>query len=412
MDRFKGKGQAPTRFRISTLAKDAPAPKVDREAKVLRGVSAIARGPALGHGIFVDSQMVSQVVEAGNAAKGGVKSRFTHPGLSSDGLGTLLGRAKDFRKDGDRAVADLHLLDSAATSPKGDLAGYVLDLAEESPDLAGFSIVFSRDLDAEDAFIAENSVAQGDDDIFLSPDEMNTRNLPHARLAALHDVDLVDEPAANAAGMFSAPDVLIQGREALLYALSLSDEKPDDTFAGYDPERIRRFCVETLAHEGFAIVPVGEIQREGESDMNDSEKQDAMGLSGDSPPDPVAQERERASRIRELAKDCDQVDLGNQLIDDGTDAVFACQKILAAQGKALAELAKMPDPALSLLQESPGAPPAGPNPLAPVAPSEPGRDGYDVKFDRVEALCNARPGLSVFDAAIELSRIDAQKVRA
>jgi len=411
VDRFKARGSAPTRFRIATSAKEAPAPKVDRGAKVLRGVSAIMRGPALGHGVFIDALMVSQVVEAGNAAKGGVKSRFTHPGMSSDGLGTLLGRAENFRVESGKALADLYIAKSAFTSPKGDIATYAMDLAEESPDKAGFSIVFSRDLDAEAAFIEENSMAQGDDSIFLSPDEKNTRNYPHVRLSELHDVDLVDDAAANEDGMFSAPDVLIQGREALLYALSLSDEKPEETFAGFDPERIRRFCVETLAREGFAIVPVGEIQREGVSEMTDTNTKDTVGLSGDSPPDPVVQERERASRIRELAKDCDQVDLGNQLIDDGTDAVFAGQKILAAQGRALAELAKMPDPALSLLQASPGVAPAAPNPLAPVAPDDPARAGYDVEYGRVEALCNARPGLSVFDAAIDLSRVDAQKVR-
>ena len=410
MDRFKARGTAPTRFRIATSAKEAPAPKVDREANVLRGVSAIARGPALGHGMFVDALMVSQVVEAGNAAKGGVKARFTHPGMSSDGLGTLLGRAENFRVESGKALADLYIVKSAFTSPKGDIATYAMDLAEESPDKAGFSIVFSRDLDAEAAFIAENSMAQGDDSIFLSPDEKNVRNYPHVRLSELHDVDLVDDAAANEDGMFSAPDFLLQAQDVVRYALGLTEEKPLETFAGLDPERIRRFCVETLAREHCIIAFEGENPMEEESIM-DSKKEKDVALSGDSPPDKALEERERAARIRELAKDCDQVELGNQLIDDGTDAVYAGQKILAAQGRAIAELAKMKDPAESLK----GIP-------SPGADGEPSRveptiehDSYgSPKVEAVEAYHKAHPELTFNQAAMALAgpdQVDRGKVR-
>lgn len=371
MDPFKAKGQAPTRCRMSNGSAAPVALKIDYGKKIIRGISAMTRGPSLGWDAWIDATLLAQVAASGNSFSRGVKSRFTHPGLSSDGLGTLLGRAKSFRVEDDQVLCDLHLLDSAEHTPKGDLSTYVMQLADESPDLAAFSIVFTRDMDAESAFIEKHQVEQKPGQkVFVSPDEDNAANDPHFRLEVLHDVDLVDEPAANPDGMFSAPDILLQGRESLLYVLGISEEKPQGTFGGIDLERIRRFSAETLARDDIVIVkvqteevivPEGEIQREEVSEKmpTDTKEKDAKGLSGDSPPDSkaiLAAERERTSRIRELAETCDQVELGNQLIDDGTDAIFAGQKILAAQGKATAELAKMPDPAASLRAAgSPGA---------------------------------------------------------
>ena len=45
---------------------------------------------ALGHGMMIDEVTLDQVVAYGNVLAKGVKCRFTHPGLSSDGLGSLL----------------------------------------------------------------------------------------------------------------------------------------------------------------------------------------------------------------------------------------------------------------------------------------------------------------------------------
>jgi hypothetical protein len=61
--------------------------------------------------------------------------------MSNDGLGTFLGRARNARLDGDRIRADLHFDTSAFATPKGDLAGYVLRLAESDPDALSSSLV-------------------------------------------------------------------------------------------------------------------------------------------------------------------------------------------------------------------------------------------------------------------------------
>ncbi len=75
---------------------------IDQEERIVRGYRVIERGEASGHYMWVDETMLDQVVAAGNASKPAIKSRWTHPGLCSDGLGKFLGRAKNFRHHGDK----------------------------------------------------------------------------------------------------------------------------------------------------------------------------------------------------------------------------------------------------------------------------------------------------------------------
>ena len=129
-------------FMLRTLPLRAqPATRVDREGRVIYGVSVAQPVEALGHGMTLDARSIAAIVEHGNAARNGVKSRFAHPGLSSDGLGKYLGRMRDFRQEGDKAVADLHLADSAFRTPEGDLGSYVMDMAENDADMFGMSVV-------------------------------------------------------------------------------------------------------------------------------------------------------------------------------------------------------------------------------------------------------------------------------
>jgi len=238
--------QAPRYFRAQPT-RTAPE-RVDREARVIRGVSVITRGEALGHGVWIDEEFLSSVA---TFSARGLKSRFTHPGLSSDGTGKALGRVHGLRKQGDKVVGDLHLLDAASRAPDGDLAGYVMDLASEDPELFGTSIVFAYDHEAEKAF----TEAHSDDDGFQSPDELNTKNLPHARLKALKACDVVDDPAANPGGFFSAAgDVAEQATGALAYVLGLSEQSPGaDAFGGVHPDRARQFVTRFMTSQGLTL---------------------------------------------------------------------------------------------------------------------------------------------------------------
>ncbi|MCH8284926.1 hypothetical protein IIB79_00175, partial [candidate division KSB1 bacterium] len=111
-------------------------------AGIIKGMSVLARGEAEGHDFWVDSVMLRQTAKAINSDPRGVKSRFSHPSLSGDGLGMHLGRVHSARKSGDRVFADLHFIEAAHTAPDGDLAKYIMDLAEQDPSAFGASIVF------------------------------------------------------------------------------------------------------------------------------------------------------------------------------------------------------------------------------------------------------------------------------
>ena len=179
---------------------------VDLDAHVISGISVIASGEALGHGMLIDEKTLQQVADFGNAHPGGLKSRYTHPGMSADGLGRHLGRLHDFRVEGTKVSADLWLSSAAAESPEGDLRSYVETLAREDPEAAGLSIV---------AYLTPVwRVGSEEVETWERPENATTK-VPLARLEVvelasgeklnpLRAADLVDEPAANRAGMFAA----------------------------------------------------------------------------------------------------------------------------------------------------------------------------------------------------------------
>ena len=233
---------------------------VDREggqfgAGLIRGVSLVTRGEALGYGLWLDDDFVRQVHSAAAASgERGLKARFAHPGLSADGIGTVLGRWMNPRMSGTRQVlADLHLLESAHDSPSGDLAGYVMSLAEEAPEMFAASIVFVPDEEAEEMFIAEHQ-REG---VFVSPDRLNRAGLRHARLLDLGGADLVDTPAANAGGLFSfsrGNSLPAQADQLLDFALGVSGDAPDAESLGISPERVKQFFAGYLSRRGLSIT--------------------------------------------------------------------------------------------------------------------------------------------------------------
>lgn len=225
----------------------------DYGAGMIRAFAVITRGEALGHDAWIDRTFLHQVAEQINASENGRKSRFTHPGLSSDGLAKFLGRTKNAFVDGDTVRADQHFAKSSHRTPDGDLAGYLMDRASEDPESFGASIVFEHDPEAEDAF----HMANGGDELFVSPDPLNTRNLPHVRLRGMRAVDLVDEPAANPSGLFHREQEIATEAEALVaYALGVTKQKPagSEQF-GMSPDRAATFVNSFLKRHGLEVVP-------------------------------------------------------------------------------------------------------------------------------------------------------------
>ncbi|HNT25111.1 MAG TPA: hypothetical protein PKM21_12135 [Anaerolineales bacterium] len=155
-------------------------PQVDADAGIIHGVSLAQTGQATGHSLQFDQASLQAMINLAAPQTRGIKSRFTHPSMLSDGLGTYLGRVRDLRIDGNKLLGDLHLAQSASRSPAGDLRAYVLSLAAEDPAALGLSVVVDLDL------------------------EPVQNQLPAARITAFYSADLVDEPALNPQGLFKA----------------------------------------------------------------------------------------------------------------------------------------------------------------------------------------------------------------
>jgi hypothetical protein len=155
--------------------------KVDREKGIINNIVVASIGEAKGHNLHLNSKFLDDIVLLATDHQTGIKARFGHPNICATALGTYLGRYKNYRRKGDEVLADLHLDDSAKKSPKGNLYDYVLDMAENNPDMFGASIAFKR----------------GKDKIELSEVDGENIEKSFATIKALYATDLVDSPAAT-----------------------------------------------------------------------------------------------------------------------------------------------------------------------------------------------------------------------
>ena len=63
--------------------------QVDRENRVIRGVSLAQAVPALGHGVTLDAVTLDQIVALGNVKKRGTKSRLLIPAFLRMGSASI-----------------------------------------------------------------------------------------------------------------------------------------------------------------------------------------------------------------------------------------------------------------------------------------------------------------------------------
>lgn len=271
------------------------------KAGMITGVSVITVGEALGHGLWADEVMLAQVADLINKSNKGVKSRFTHPSMSSDGLGRHVARVNSATLAGEQVLATQHFLESGHATPNGDLAGYLMDLAEEDPEGYGLSIVFHHDIKAMLAFGKEHGLEYVDPETgewvgFESPDPRNANNYPHARVDEVRAADAVDEPAANPGGLFAGEHAIAEDADKLAaYALGLSETKPELCSLSMDPERVRGFAsrflhnhrleIKTMAKTLNDSPPPAEDPQEGQAAPAPAEAAtDAPTDGGDSTP--------------------------------------------------------------------------------------------------------------------------------
>lgn len=215
---------------------DLAADAVDRKNNVLRGYVVAQEGPfkSAGRGEF-NKEALQEIVRLGNSAGHGLKSRFTHPSASHDGLGKFLGRAKNLRMDkaidartGKRVNAvraDLHFDKTAMeTPPEGGgkpYGTYIMDLADSDPNAFSSSIVVVPE---ESQRLNKDGSMQLDDDGNPLP--------PLWWPLELHASDFVDTGDA----VDSALGVDVDGLP--LAALWRGEELLDSVFAGQSKDVI------------------------------------------------------------------------------------------------------------------------------------------------------------------------------
>jgi hypothetical protein len=225
------------------------AARVDRVRNVISGVSVIQVGP-LNEGDsrpwLIDATTAKQVVSMGNASPKGLKARWTHPGMSNDGLGSFLGRWKKFRmaEDGATVLADLHV-SRLAMKGENSRGEYVLDMAELEPDAFGVSIypVTNR---------TEMESLENED------------GLQPMRIRKLVAADVVDEPAATRGGFFG-------GQLSIATAPAKATQALDQLFANAEPDVIRA-RVGGFLDSYLASRFGGQSLSTGDSEMSDQSK--------------------------------------------------------------------------------------------------------------------------------------------
>ena len=204
----------PEWLRTETRAKSG---SVDREKGIIYGVILAEEGPfkSEGRGEF-DRSGIRSVVRLAKSKASGLKSRFAHPSLSSDGIGKFLGRFHDVRsdtilreagQDADgrpltkevlAARGDLYLDKTALEEPVGGgkpLGVYVMDLAESDPDAFGTSLVLK--VNQETRLDAKGRPLKDDAGNDLPPLWIPTE---------LHASDIVD--TGDATNSFLSADIL------------------------------------------------------------------------------------------------------------------------------------------------------------------------------------------------------------
>jgi len=151
-------------------------PSVDTKNGIIEGVSVMTIGPALGHGIDIDSTGLHQCLDACLAhGDEGVKLIYVHTGDDDSGqIRDIVGSVKNFRIEGLKLLGDAYLLASAPSR------NFILELAEKMPSEFGLSV----ETEGEHESIP------------------NTKKKLY-RCTDISAIALVPRPAANPTGLFT-----------------------------------------------------------------------------------------------------------------------------------------------------------------------------------------------------------------
>jgi hypothetical protein len=317
----------PALFRTNRTA-EMPA-KVDRKANIIFGANLMQVGD-LNDGDArpwtVDAETLSQAQQFMSRGNNGSKARFTHPNMSSDGMGSYLGRWKNVRVDGGTLRGDLHIADAAFKSPQGDLGTYVMDLAESDPEAFGVSLATRLDQKDLEEF-----------------DRKRTGEKWPMRFSDIRAGDIVDEPAATRGGMFdlTTPDLRnLPAQATLLLSTYFGDAEPEVVRG-----RINAFLDRYLANKGPTPMadekPVEEIVEPTETPVEETaETATETEPTADLSTDLAAVERDRCKKIRALCELAGASDKFNTFVDNNfsvAETQAALRDIVAKKSPVLSQ---------------------------------------------------------------------------
>jgi len=165
--------------------------KVYSDQALIMGVSVITEGDALGHGVMIDAMSLATIKEHAMMKANGVKVMLDH----DDGIENTIGVMRNFAIEGIQLRADLQLLKAHGETP------LIIEMAETMPELFGMSISFSGTLE-------------------------EIGGVYYVRCEELYSIDIVDMPAANPSGLFSAKvDSTQKAMDLQAITIELSAEK-------------------------------------------------------------------------------------------------------------------------------------------------------------------------------------------
>jgi hypothetical protein len=211
---------------------------IDAQAATITDVSVITVGEAKGHGMLIDAQTLAEVKAAAETYAGGLKVKTDH----YTGFDNIVGTLRNFRIDGDQLRADLYLLKNHDATPR------ILEMAELMPDTFGLSISFTGEHEESD------------------------KDIVFARCTEIYSADLVDAPAANPTGLFSAKvdsgkKVMDEKQfaEALASALAPINDKLS-AFEAFMSEATTKFAALEYKPEEKDMEEAPEIPKEDEEE--------------------------------------------------------------------------------------------------------------------------------------------------
>jgi len=130
----------------------ATSERINASEGIIFGVCVMEKGEAKGHNLQIDDKSLDQFLQLASERKDGVKVRFgaDHNAGASDINGCL----KNFRREGDKIRADLHLLKSDKNFSK------IIEMAEKLPNEFGLSAstTAGEELIGHDRYVRFNEI--------------------------------------------------------------------------------------------------------------------------------------------------------------------------------------------------------------------------------------------------------------